>query len=65
MQETDGMKCLHFTPSQPSVLSTIYVMGRVKEEQVVDVFQAVKTLRIQRTGLVDNVVSTPVVLSSH
>lgn len=35
-----------------------YVLDRVKTEQVVDVFQAVKTLRIQRTGLVDNVVST-------
>ena len=33
-----------------------YVLDRVKTEQVVDVFQAVKTLRIQRTGLVDNLV---------
>ena len=32
------------------------MLDRVKTEQVVDVFQAVKTLRIQRTGLVENVV---------
>ena len=34
------------------------VLDQLKIEEVVDVFQAVKTLRIQRTGLVDNVVST-------
>ena len=33
-----------------------YVLDRVKTEQVVDVFQAVKTLRIQRTGLLENMV---------
>jgi len=31
-------------------------MERVKTEQIVDVFQAVKTLRIQRTGLMATVV---------
>ena len=58
-----------FTPSFPRSLSSsdglgrtgtfctlYYVLDRVKTEQVVDVFQAVKTLRIQRTGLVDNLV---------
>ena len=37
---------------------TLYsVLERVKTEQIVDVFQAVKTLRIQRTGLMTTVVS--------
>ena len=33
------------------------VLERVKTEQIVDVFQAVKTLRIQRTGLLQTIVS--------
>ena len=32
------------------------VLERVKTEQIVDVFQAVKTLRIQRTGLLSTIV---------
>ena len=36
---------------------TLYsVLERVKTEQIVDVFQAVKTLRIQRTGLMATIV---------
>ena len=36
---------------------TLYsVLERVKTEQIVDVFQAVKTLRIQRTGLMTTIV---------
>lgn len=33
------------------------VLERVKTEQIVDVFQAVKTLRIQRAGLLGTIVS--------
>ena len=33
------------------------VLERVKTEQIVDVFQAVKTLRIQRAGLLGTLVS--------
>lgn len=33
------------------------VLERVKTEQIVDVFQAIKTLRIQRTGLLGTIVS--------
>ncbi len=37
---------------------TLYtVLERVKAEQVVDVFQAIKTLRIQRVGLMESLVS--------
>ena len=36
------------------------VLERVKTEQIVDVFQAIKTLRIQRTGLLGTIVSQSV-----
>ena len=38
---------------------TLYtVLERVKAEQVVDVFQAVKTIRIQRSGMLETLVHT-------
>ena len=43
---------------------TLYsVLERVKTEQIVDVFQAVKTLRIQRTGLLSTIVSFSFVIA--
>jgi hypothetical protein len=37
------------------------VLERVKTEQVVDVFQTIKALRIQRPGLVKHVVCSEVI----
>ena len=46
--------------SRTGAFCTLYsVLERVKTEQIVDVFQAVKTLRIQRVGLLSTIVSAP------
>ena len=45
-------------------LCAIYsVLERMKTEQMVDVFQTVKTLRIQRVGLVETVVSSELIIT--
>jgi len=40
-----------------SFIAIYYTLERVKAEQTVDIFQAIKNSRIRRTSLVSNVVS--------
>jgi len=40
-----------------SFIAIYYTLERVKAEQTVDIFQAIKNSRIRRTALVSNVVS--------
>ena len=40
-----------------SFITIYYTLERVKAEQTVDIFQAIKNSRIRRTGLVSNTVS--------
>ena len=55
----DGIPCCHSDGvSRTGAFCALYsVLERVKTEQIVDVFQAVKTLRIQRAGLLGTIVS--------
>ena len=52
------MWCFSDGISRTGAFCSLYsVLERVKTEQIVDVFQAVKTLRIQRAGLLGTIVS--------
>lgn len=54
-----GYCCYSDGVSRTGTFCALYsVLERVKTEQIVDVFQAVKTLRIQRAGLLGTFVST-------
>ena len=56
----DGVLCVCCSDgvSRTGAFCALYsVLERVKTEQIVDVFQAVKTLRIQRAGLLGTIVS--------
>ena len=48
-----------------SFIAIYYTLERVKAEQTVDIFQAIKNSRIRRTSLVSNVVSNTVSVPSH
>ena len=48
-----------------SFITICYTLERVKVEQTVDIFQAIKNSRIRRTGLVSNAVRSNNILCHY